>query len=204
MTNQNETPEFSTEYPTTQVPTLPEYFRADALDGVLPGEVIFPFVSSAIKADKSTGALFVVGRCALDQDTLNPRPDSVKGYRAGIVRIHEEIDGEMVEGFIADCRHLTPGSITSEMILPTESDTDLDKTIAGDSKNRQRLEPLLGAVFLDPDGKPHFSGDENLRDHIVSLMEAVDAQMAKSKTGDKSATEPVLAKTAIGSDYYHG
>lgn len=205
MADQKQTPEFSTEYPTPQVPTLPEYFRADSLDGVLPGEVVFPYGSTAIKADKATGALFISGRTELDQDTVEPRY-GIEGSRVGIVRIHEQIDDEVIDGFIADCRYLKPGSITPQTILSDESDSDLDKKIVEGSNDRERLKPLLGAVFLDPDGKPHFSGDENLQNHIVSLMEAVDAQVAKSKipTETKTAAEPELAKKAIGPDYYHG
>lgn len=203
MTNQVPKPEFSTEYPTTQVPTLPEYFRADTLSGVLPGDVVFPY-KSAIKVDKSTGALFLSGASSLDHDDLDPR--SIDGYRVGILRIHEQIDDSLVDGFIADCRYLKPGSLTPEMILPSETDTDFDKKWAEDNKVRQQLKPLLGAVFSDPDGKPHFSGDENLQGYVTSLMETVDAQNAKSKTptDTKVVTEPVLAKVAIGSDYYHG
>jgi hypothetical protein len=203
MSDQKPKQEFSTEYPTSQVPTLPEYFRADTLDGVLPGDVVFPY-KSAVKVDKSTGALFVSGASSLDHDDLDPR--SIDGYRVGILRIHEQIGDLLVDGFIADCRYLKPGSLTPEIILPSETDTDFDKKWVEENKVRQQLVPLLGAVFSDPDGKPHFSGDEKLQGYVSSLMDSVDAQIAKSKTPTEAKTvaEPELAKKALGSDYYHG
>ncbi len=188
---------FSTEFPSPTIPTMPEYFKKDTLAGLVPGEVIFPY-AHVFKADAETGLLYVRTSDDVDSDAKQP---SFFGERAGVMRVYGPVNGELVDGYIADFRHVKPGSIGVEMIHIPDNATAFDRTMAANAANNSRA--LLAAVFRDPDGNPHLVGDLSLAEHIETLMSLTDDAATKKPLVEQIPAAITDARfTEPG--YYHG
>ncbi len=162
--------EFGSEFPHAEIPILPEYFKKVTLEGLLPQEMAFPY-SHLIGFDALTQVLCIKSR--MDIDTDAPEPDYMTG-RAGVLRVHEVIDGQLVSGFIADLRHVRYGDLDSLVFNLPEDAGDIDKEYHDKNIEEDGIQPLLAAVFIDPDDNLHYMGDRRLQERTQALIERVD------------------------------
>lgn len=191
-------PRFSTEYPTSEVPILPEYFRKNTIEGLMPSTPVYPY-AYAIKSDTASGVLHVNKSIEIDGDAQDP---NYFGERTGLMRVLETHDGEVVDGYVADLRHIHAGKIDSQIIYRTsESGQDID-AYDGPQLLDTDMQPLLAAVFNDPDGNPHFVGDSRMVSHAEALMAHVDARTGVTQY---SEVQPVADEPQdIPEGYYLG
>ncbi|HWB39105.1 MAG TPA: hypothetical protein VG604_02570 [Candidatus Saccharimonadales bacterium] len=170
---------FSLKYPSPSVPTLPEYFRKASFNSMVPGDIVYPYAHNVV-ADTQTQLLYLQTNNSIDGDTINP---TYFGARTGVMRLLDILpDGELADGFIADMRHIKPGDVGSSTIHLPENAPGFDLAFAANNTQSQGYRPLLAAVFTDPDGEPHFVGDERLKTHVEMLMSTVDDRTAKKDT----------------------
>ncbi len=110
------------------------------------------------------------------------------------MRIYSSIGEEHYDGYVADFRRTKPGSLKKEKVTASEDADDATLAYSQGLIEKDGLSPLLAAVFADPDGNPHFVGDEQFRDHVIALMVEYDCQLAAAdpnKATESSTDEPV-------------
>lgn len=179
-------PGFSSVYPTTEKATIPEFHKAETIAGLMPGFVTVQGKYN-FNFDVPTGQLFVKTNSELETDE-DPRLEGA----VGLMRIVDDANG--YDGFIADFRYVRPGSLLGDHITaPAIGDREPSDEYYKSRQAHGGYQPLLAAVFADPDGKPHFVGDPAMIDHAQSLMAQINAM-------DKDY-QPEYADTVIPENY---
>lgn len=191
---------FTTEFPSPTVPVLPEYFKKNTFEGMAPDATVFPYPYH-IKSDTQTGILYLKTKDKLDDDDHNP--DYI-GFRAGVKRVFQPIDGELIDGFVADLRLVRPGTIDSEVIHVPEEASEFDVKYAENNRLENGMKPLLAVVFSDPDGALHFMGDDRLTDHVQVLMSEMDARTATPQAGAPASAPETPAGYIPKGEYFLG
>lgn len=184
---------FSEQFPASKVVRLPEHYKKDRLLGILPNEMVYPMVGSAIEVDFKTGLMFVDTHCAVDKHDHDP--PTYLATRVGIMRIHERIDGEIFDGFIADCRRIPQGEMYIANLVADDDAEEWEKHVKKEKMEKRGLTPLLAVVFYDYDQQPDFRGDEKLKSKMLELMANTEEVLIKTgyieTTPDIPDVEPV-------------
>lgn len=188
------------EYPTPLVPTVPEYFRKGTFEGMLPGDMSFPF-AIPIKFDPSNGRLALKTNFELDDGAKDPQ---FFGSRAGIMRIYESNCGKLVDGYIADLRHVKPGEIGGQELSASENVSPTDTKFINGRLDSSNYSWLLGAAFTDPDGNSHIMCDSRLREQMLVLMSAVDSRSNSEANNQQTPPPEDVPAPALPGEYYLG
>jgi len=197
--------EFQSTYPTREVPSLPDFMRRDTFAGLMPGEINFPYGSGPIVHDELTSHLYIETTTKLDPDYTNP--SYFGSSRSAIMRVYvERPSGEVLDGFIADMRHVNPGEMSSRQITKEVEDvSEVDKIFESHFSD-DRFVPILAVAFKDPDGNIQYMGEEDLKDAMTHLVEATDRQKESKQPeadAESDGTEDITEQEILG-DYYLG
>jgi hypothetical protein len=167
------------------IPRLPEHYRPRLMSDMFPDEVahLYP---SAVVADKHTGYLHINRQNSLESDCAAP---SFYGNRVGIMRIYGPIEGVLKNGFIADLRYASNGSIPNYFVTAAEGADDGEISAAEDIVRENKYELLLAAIVLDPDDNEQFVGDPSLFSTLSELRETVESVRNKDEAPTNETTE---------------
>lgn len=178
--------------PGTVRPTLPEHYRAEKISGMLPDQIIFP-TGSCYDVDEATGGIYL----ELDHKITEyeAAPTYFGADRTALMKVLLVEEGSEIEGFIADLRHLTPGSIFEKQLTFTDDMTDSDRSYT-ETLNRTHV-PLLGAIFRDLDGKEIYQGDPRLLTHAAHLAVELDNLQETTDSSLKADIEEKIASIAM-------
>ncbi|MDX1765946.1 MAG: hypothetical protein R3313_03265, partial [Candidatus Saccharimonadales bacterium] len=144
---------------------------------MLPGDVAFPF-AHCLTQDSEGRGLFLELDFALDEDAKEPAylPPHTKSGRVGLMRIYQEHEGKVLDGYLVDITEAKPGEIITRKVWPTDDDIpegDIDFREYADSE-QAKWTPVLALVYLDPEGEIQFVGPEWLQDsaeHLKAVYE---------------------------------
>ena len=101
------------------VSTLPEHYRPQTIEGVMPGQVGY-FYMHCIKADRDTGQIYLVKSTEfkpeehiLDDNSPNyARSSKADGSYVGVSQVYRDDEqGQLLDGFIVDMRFVKPGAL---------------------------------------------------------------------------------------------
>lgn len=178
------------EFPVT--PKLPEHYQAETIHGMMPDQIIFP-LSSVYKADEATREIYV----ELQQrvHTFETHPTYFGDGRTALMKVLLICDAGEVEGYIADLRHVTPGTIYERALSKTDDMSYRDVQELEETNNN--FAPLLGAVLIDFDGNEYYSGDERLVDHAAHLAVALDELQEEHDSALKRSIEERIEATKL-------
>lgn len=152
-------PSFPSLYPPGNRVIVPEYARRTTLEGLPVGHVTFPY-NSAFLVDSESDTILLRGSYGYDDD--DTEPEYLNG-RVGLLRVFENSGGRLKDCFVADFRFAHPGSMERRAVS-SQHEEYAD----------ERLTTILAAVFKDPDGNPHFLGEDALQGHVRYLATKTD------------------------------
>jgi hypothetical protein len=159
-----------TQYPTSDLPKLPEFLTRSGLEGLPPGDVTYPYPSCVV-VDPATRLLYIKTKTPLDQEAGAPE---YFGHRAGVMRVFEPDGEKLIDGYVADLRRVKVGDLYDYRVTMPPDASETDYEYKKNEMARDGIQSPLAVAFTDPDGNPHFSGDKRFMPHLDFLMTRVD------------------------------
>lgn len=161
---------FTSKYPPSEAAVIPEYFREPTIEGLTPGDCVYPYANPLIR-DKKTGKLFIATKNTFAESDKDL--DYLDG-KAGIMRVCRLVDGAVASYYVADMRYCPPDGLPSDYLDIEPTDDALTQDHRRSVIERDGIVRVVAAVFRDPDGEPHFVGDDSFQSHVQALMVRTD------------------------------
>lgn len=150
-------------------PKLPEHYRPDTILGMMPDRVIFPCSNSYV-VDKYTRTIYL--DTSADINSFETKPSYFGNDRTALMKVLNTKDGDELEGYIADLRHIQNSGLFEREI--TQEMSENASGLLFEQSVTEELTPLLGAVFYDIEGKEIYIGDPRVESHAVYLAVQLD------------------------------
>lgn len=150
-------------------PKIPEHYRAEKISGMMPDQVVFAY-DHYYTVDINSKEIYVKTDSTITDQVL--MPSYFDSERSALMKVLHQDGDEIIEGYIADLRFISSGSI-SEVELTVTDETSYSDTMYVETLNETH-EKLLGAIFLDLDGNELFNGDPRLITHAMHLATELD------------------------------